>query len=81
MSYTTFKFSNLRVSNITYSNNQFATLEANWAKGKGYTTGVGSSAALWLHRPAFKVEFEVQNTGDVAGTEARSWIYTVLFGR
>ena len=44
-------------------------LEANWAAGRPSPRVVGSSTALWLHRPVFSVSFTVKNTGAVAGTE------------
>ena len=36
---------------------------------KAAPAAAGGSTALWLHRPAFKVSFQVRNTGHVAGTE------------
>lgn len=48
-----------------------AQLEAAWAKGEVSPNVAGGSAALWLHRPAFEVSFEVKNTGKVAGGEVR----------
>ena len=72
MSYTEFEYSDL---SITPSNDvgedQDGQLEANWLAGQPGPQGVGSSTALWLHRPAYTVSFTVQNTGQVAGTEVR----------
>ena len=48
---------------------QDSWLEANWAAGNPGPQAVGSSTALWLHRPAISVSFTVENTGAVTGTE------------
>ncbi|KAI9434687.1 beta-glucosidase [Lactarius indigo] len=69
LSYTTFKYSGLSISKVTSGPDQDKWFEANWAAGKPSPQAVGSSAALWLHRPAFSVSFTVKNTGAVAGTE------------
>ncbi|KAH8116098.1 beta-glucosidase [Phellopilus nigrolimitatus] len=67
LSYTTFAYSSLSVQEV--SGSASPTLVANWKKGDPSPNGDGSSAALWLHEPAFEVTFNVQNTGDVAGVE------------
>ncbi|KAI8992753.1 beta-glucosidase [Trametes punicea] len=69
LSYTTFSYSGLRVSVIPQWDPTSAALEAAWAAGKAAPAAAGGSTALWLHRPAFEVTFQVRNTGDVAGTE------------
>ncbi|KAI9432198.1 beta-glucosidase [Lactarius indigo] len=69
LSYTTFEYSGLSITPIVGGQDQDGALEANWAAGKPSPQVVGSSTALWLHRPAFKVSFMVKNTGPVAGTE------------
>ncbi|KAH9010572.1 beta-glucosidase [Lactarius pseudohatsudake] len=69
LSYTTFKYSGLSISNVPSGQDQDRSLEANWAAGKPSPQVVGASTALWLHRPAFSVSFTVKNTGAVAGTE------------
>ncbi|KAF9468334.1 glycoside hydrolase family 3 protein [Collybia nuda] len=66
LSYTKFSYSNLRVEKLSSGNSD---LEKNWDAGKSSPIAVGSSTAAWLHRPAFKVTFDVKNTGSVAGGE------------
>ncbi|KAF8487510.1 glycoside hydrolase family 3 protein [Russula ochroleuca] len=70
MSYTEFEYSDLNLVPVEYiGEGQDGQLEANWLAGKPGPQGVGSSTALWLHRPAFTVSFTIQNTAHVAGTE------------
>ncbi|OBZ74882.1 putative beta-glucosidase L [Grifola frondosa] len=69
LSYTTFEYSSLAISTIPQSDSTSADLEAAWAAGKPSPNVEGASTALWLHRPAFQVQFVVQNTGKVAGGE------------
>ncbi|KAH8985173.1 beta-glucosidase [Lactarius akahatsu] len=69
LSYTTFEYSGLSISPVVGGQDQDGELEANWAAGKPSPQVVGSSTALWLHRPAFTVSFTVKNTGSVTGTE------------
>ncbi|KAH8985168.1 beta-glucosidase [Lactarius akahatsu] len=69
LSYTTFEYSSLSISPVVGGQDQDGALEANWAAGKPSPQVVGSSTAVWLHRPAFSVCFTVKNTGAVAGTE------------
>ena len=69
LSYTTFEYSNLSISTVVGGQDQDSWLEANWAAGNPSPQAVGSSTALWLHRPAISVSFMVENTGAVAGTE------------
>ena len=72
MSYTEFEYSDLSITpSDDVGKDQDGQLEANWLAGKPGPQGVGSSTALWLHRPAYTVSFTVQNTGEVAGTEVR----------
>jgi hypothetical protein len=73
MSYTEFEYSDLNLVPVEYiGEGQDGQLEANWLAGKPGPQGVGSSTALWLHRPAFTVSFTIQNTAHVAGTEVRN---------
>ncbi|KAF8064003.1 glycoside hydrolase family 3 protein [Lyophyllum atratum] len=69
LSYTQFAYSNLRISRIASSRSNQGELEQNWEAGKSNPIGIGSSTALWLHRPVFKVTFDVKNTGSLAGGE------------
>ena len=72
MSYTEFEYSDLSITpSDDVGEDQDGQLEANWLAGQPGPQGVGSSTALWLHRPAYTVSFTVQNTGEVAGTEVR----------
>ncbi|KAG6868143.1 hypothetical protein C0993_007217 [Termitomyces sp. T159_Od127] len=71
LSYTSFEYSNLRITKVT-SSSLSSTEQAqqnNWDQGNSSSPGFGSSTALWLHQPAFKVTFDVKNTGSVAGGE------------
>ena len=68
MSYTTFKYSNLQIEKLSYSEN--FPEDAVWESGKTPSTNAtGASRAIWLHRPAYRITFEVLNDGEVAGTE------------
>jgi hypothetical protein len=69
LSYTTFEYSGLSINPVAGGKDQDGALEANWAAGNPSPRVVGSSTALWLHRPAFSVSFTVVNTGAYAGTE------------
>ncbi|KZV64671.1 glycoside hydrolase family 3 protein [Peniophora sp. CONT] len=69
LSYTTFSYSDLSISAINGGSDNDTELEANWANGLPSPNGVGSSTALWLHRPAYQVSFTITNTGNVPGTE------------
>ncbi|KAF5341514.1 hypothetical protein D9758_012584 [Tetrapyrgos nigripes] len=69
LSYTKFSYSNLRISRASGSDGDQSDLAANWEAGQANPRTVGSSTAFWLHRPAFEVKFDVQNTGDLAGGE------------
>ena len=44
-------------------------LQAKWLAAKLGPRKVGSSTALWLHRPVYTVSFTVQNTSQVSETE------------
>jgi hypothetical protein len=68
LSYTTFKYSNLRIEKLSYS--ETFPEEAIWESGKTPSTNAtGASRAIWLHRPAYCITFDVQNDGEIAGTE------------
>ncbi|KAF8496226.1 beta-glucosidase [Russula emetica] len=71
LSYTQFQYSGLSIAPVEddAGQDQDGQLEANWLGAKPGPQGVGSSTALWLHRPAYIVSFTVQNAGQVAGTE------------
>jgi len=69
LSYTQFRYSGLNISPVVGEQDQDGQLEADWLAAKPGPRGVGSSTALWLHRPAYAVSFTVQNMGPVAGTE------------
>jgi len=69
LSYTSFEYSDLSISQVVGGQDQDTSLEANWAAGNPSPQVVGSSTALWLHRPAISVSFTVENAGTVAGTE------------
>ncbi|VDB94647.1 unnamed protein product [Peniophora sp. CBMAI 1063] len=69
LSYTTFAYSDLSITAVTGGEDNDADIEATWASGQPTPNGVGSSTALWLHRPVYQVSFTVTNTGDVPGTE------------
>ncbi|KAJ3747013.1 glycoside hydrolase family 3 protein [Lentinula detonsa] len=74
LSYTTFEYSNLSIVKVPRVGDADADEddgeeddEARWDAGKATRIAEGSSTALWLHRPAYNVTFEVTNTGDVYG--------------
>jgi hypothetical protein len=68
LSYTTFKYSNLQIEKLSYS--EIFPEEAVWESGKTPSTNAtGASRAIWLHRPAYLITFDVQNDGKMAGTE------------
>jgi hypothetical protein len=69
LSYTTFGYSSLSITAVTGQQDQDGAFEANWAASKPNSQVIGSSAALWLHRPLLDVTFNVQNTGGLAGTD------------
>ncbi|KAG1735614.1 uncharacterized protein EDB91DRAFT_1083699 [Suillus paluster] len=69
LSYTTFSYSDLCVDAIQSLDVGQAGLIAAWEDGGASPIAEGSSAALWLHEPAFRVTFKVTNTGFVSGTE------------
>ena len=67
MSYTTFAYSNLRVSIVSQFDSDSRKLEEAWSRGVASPNVVGGVTAIWLHRPLVQVSFEVKNTGAVAG--------------
>ena len=77
LSYTRFQYAGLIITPVVNDpgQDQDGQLEANWLAAKPGPQGVGSSTALWLHRPAYTVSFTVQNAGQVAGTEVRIIIF------
>ena len=76
LSYTRFRYSGLSITPVA-GQDQDGLLETNWLAAKPGPRGVGSSIALWLHRPAYSVSFVVQNTGQVAGTEVRTLFFVL----
>ncbi|THH13312.1 hypothetical protein EW146_g6883 [Bondarzewia mesenterica] len=65
--YTKFEYSNLNVTEIDTGDNANRELERKWERSKPSPHGIGSSTALWLHRPAYNVTFDIKNVGDVYG--------------
>jgi beta-glucosidase len=73
LSYTEFQYSDLNIAPVENvgRQNYDGQLEANWLAAEPGPRGIGSSTALWLHRPAYTVSFVVKNMGKVTGTEVR----------
>jgi len=73
LSYTEFQYSDLNIAPVenVAGQNQDEQLEVNWLAANPGPRGIGTSTALWLHRPAYTASFSVKNTGKVAGTEVR----------
>ncbi|OCH90098.1 beta-glucosidase [Obba rivulosa] len=69
LSYTNFSYANLRSSKITQEDHDSTQLEQAWAAGQPTPNIEGGSTALWLHRPAFEVLFDLKNTGSIPGGE------------
>ncbi|KAH8093142.1 glycoside hydrolase superfamily [Cristinia sonorae] len=69
LSYTTFKYSNLQIARVSHSDHTSSSFESLWAQGKAAPPSPGSSAAIWLHRPAVQLKFDITNTGKVPGGE------------
>ncbi|EGO28584.1 glycoside hydrolase family 3 protein [Serpula lacrymans var. lacrymans S7.9] len=69
LSYTTFEYSQVDISAISSSDHPQQSLIQAWENGDATPIAEGSSTALWLHEPAFKVTFHVKNTGSLSGTE------------
>ncbi|KAH7325497.1 beta-glucosidase [Rhizoctonia solani] len=65
LSYTTFQYSNLKVSRASDA----LTKELIWWDGGVSGNKTGASIETWLHDPLFQVSFTVKNTGKVAGSE------------
>ncbi|KAF7975977.1 hypothetical protein HWV62_8124 [Athelia sp. TMB] len=66
LSYTTFAYANLEIHRVDRPSADPA-LAANWDAGGSSPIAEGSSTALWLHEPAYRITFEVENTGTVYG--------------
>ncbi len=73
LSYTEFQYSDLNIAPVENvgRQNHDGQLEVNWLAAEPGPREIGSSTALWLHRPAYTVSFVVKNTGKVTGTEVR----------
>jgi beta-glucosidase len=69
LSYTTFEYSNLAITEIDPTDYAQTDLVQNWEDGGATPIAVGSTTALWLHMPAYKVTFNVKNTGALYGGE------------
>ncbi|KAJ7471852.1 glycoside hydrolase family 3 protein [Mycena latifolia] len=67
LSYTNFTYSQLHIAKVGGQASTDADLEESWAAGNATPIAVGSSSALWLHRPLYNVTFDVENTGPVWG--------------
>ncbi|KAF8346564.1 glycoside hydrolase family 3 protein [Amanita rubescens] len=69
LSYTQFEYSRLQVSKVSNRDDVQADLQEAWDAGQPSPYGQGSSAAIWLHRPAYHVTFNVKNIGLLYGAE------------
>lgn len=69
LSYTTFEYSNLAITKILPADYAQMDLVQNWEDGGATPIAEGSTTALWLHMPAYKVTFSVKNTGTLYGGE------------
>ncbi|KAH7908219.1 family 3 glycoside hydrolase [Hygrophoropsis aurantiaca] len=69
LSYTTFEYSDLAISEVAPLDYAETDLINNWENGGASPIAEGSSTALWLHMPAYQVTFNVKNTGSVYGGE------------
>ncbi|KAG6830364.1 hypothetical protein H0H87_008310 [Tephrocybe sp. NHM501043] len=66
LSYTTFAYSNLKISTVQRPDSTESNLINAWEAGKASPIGQGSSTALW---PAYLVTFDIKNTGSRSGIE------------
>ncbi|KAF9025178.1 beta-glucosidase [Hymenopellis radicata] len=66
LSYTTFEYDSLSIERTGNASDPKA---AAWEAGEPTEISVGSGTAAWLHEDAFKVTFNVLNTGSVYGGE------------
>jgi len=73
LSYTKFEYSGLSVEKVasTGPESEDAGRVLAWEKGDAMPIEVGTSRVFWLHRPAYKVCFWLQNTGSVFGSEVK----------
>ncbi|EGO02945.1 glycoside hydrolase family 3 protein [Serpula lacrymans var. lacrymans S7.3] len=69
LSYTTFEYSDLAITAVNPPDYAQMDLIQNWENGGATPIAEGSTTALWLHIPAYRVTFNVQNTGSVYGGE------------
>lgn len=73
LSYTTFEYSDLVVTPVESPvEPDEAWLVDNWENGGATPIEEGSSTALWLHSPAYRVTFDVENTGSAYGGDVRA---------
>ncbi|KAF9024285.1 glycoside hydrolase family 3 protein [Hymenopellis radicata] len=66
LSYTTFEYDRLLIERTGNASDPQAVA---WEAGEPTEISVGSATAAWLHEDAFKVTFNVLNTGSVYGGE------------
>ena len=72
LSYTQFEYSELEVEKIAFAeeeNSDDAELVKRWENGEATPIAEGMSRALWLHKPAYRVFFLVENVGNAYGGE------------
>ncbi|EIN05767.1 beta-glucosidase [Punctularia strigosozonata HHB-11173 SS5] len=70
LSYTQFEYDNLTIFKIEDEDvPELHGLEESWEGDKPSPSGYGSSVSLWLHRPAYSVNFDVRNVGERFGGE------------
>lgn len=69
LSYTTFEYSNLAITEIYPTDYAQTDLVQNWEDGGATPIAEGSTTALWLHMPVYKITFDVTNTGALYGGE------------
>ncbi|THU91448.1 glycoside hydrolase family 3 protein [Dendrothele bispora CBS 962.96] len=69
LSYTTFEYSDLSITSIPSESDDDSDAISRWESGEATLIAEGSSTALWLHRPIFKVSFTLTNSGPVSGGE------------
>ncbi|KAH6904390.1 cellulose-binding beta-glucosidase [Coprinopsis sp. MPI-PUGE-AT-0042] len=67
LSYTTFEYSELTISEIHQGHSEDRELIHAWERGEATPQRPGISRAFWLHEPIYEVAFTVENTGRVFG--------------
>ncbi|KAL6307374.1 beta-glucosidase [Sparassis latifolia] len=69
LSYTRFGFWNAAATRVPGYDWEYSGLEQEWDDGVPTPDVEGASVAIYLHRPVIQIQFEVQNLGDIPGTE------------